>query len=86
MENVAKVYGDGDITIVVNTTTASARVFVGTQQIGYIQKLNLVMDCKEPNVQIEMNFPQSHNADTSLKIEEQVRSVKQQAPWVKITR
>jgi hypothetical protein len=86
MENEAKVYGDGDVTIVCNVTTNSARVFVGTQPIGFIQKLRLNLDHKEPQVDLEFTFPQSYDQATALKIEEQVRSVKQQLPWAKVIR
>jgi hypothetical protein len=86
MQNEARVFGDGDVTIVVNMVTATARVYVGTQQIGWLQKLKLELDLTKPNPQLELSFPQSHDKNLSMKIEEQVRAVKQQVPWAIITR
>ena len=86
MENEAKVYGEGDVTIVLNATTSSVRIFVGTQQVGFITKLSMNLDVKDPQTHLEFGFPQSHDQTTAMKIEEQVRFVKQQVPWVKITR
>lgn len=86
MQNEARVFGDGDVTIVVNMASASARVYVGTQQVGFLRKLNLSLDSAEPTPQLEFVFPQSHDQNTSLRIEEQVRAVKQHVPWAKVTR
>ena len=85
MENEARVFGDGDVTICINMQTASARIYVGTQQVGFVQKLKLELDVTEPRPQLEFIFPQSHSRDTSLKIEEQVRAVKQCVPWAKVS-
>jgi hypothetical protein len=85
MQNEARVFGDGDVTIVVNMTTAAARVYIGQQQIGLIQKLKLELNMNDPLPQLEFTFPQSHDKNASLRIEEQVRAVKQ-VPWVKVTR
>lgn len=86
MQNEAKVFGDGDITIVVNRTTAAARVFAGTQLIGFVHKLKLDLDMKEITPQLEFSFPQSHDQDVNLRIEEQVRAIRQHAPWARINR
>src|SRR5512135_3521189 len=86
MQNEARVFGDGDVTIVVNMSSASARVYVGTQQVGFLRKLNLSLDSAEPSPQLEFVFPQSHDQTTALRIEEQVRSIKQHLPWAKIIR
>ncbi len=86
MQNEAKVFGEGDVTIVINMVTASARVYVGTQPVGFLQKLKLELDLTKPNPQLEMAFPQSHDKTASLRIEEQVRAIKQQVPWAKIIR
>jgi hypothetical protein len=86
MENEAKVFGEGDVTIVVNMMAATARVYVGTQVIGLIQKLRLDLDVNEPLSKIEFTFPQSHDKDSALRIEEQVRSVRQHVPWARISR
>ena len=86
MQNEAKVFGDGDVTIVMNMVTASARVYIGTHQVGLIQKLKLALNMSEPLPQLEFVFPQSHDQTASLRIEEQVRAVRQQLPWAKVTR
>jgi hypothetical protein len=86
MVNEARVFGNGDVTIVINMMTSSARVYVGTEPVGFIQKLRLDLDLDQPSPQLEFTFPQSHNRDTATRIEEQVRSVKQQIPWAKIIR
>lgn len=86
MQNEARVFGDGDVTIVVNMTSASARVYVGTQQVGYLQKLNLSLDLENPSPQLEFVFPQSYDSGVNTRIEEQVRAVRQQVPWAKVIR
>lgn len=85
MDNEARVFAEGDVTIVVNRQTAAARIYVGTQLIGFVQKLKLELDMQIPNPQLEFIFPKSHDANTSLRIEEQVRAVKQHVPWAKIS-
>jgi hypothetical protein len=86
MQNEAKVFGEGDVTIVVNMVTASARVYIGTQPVGFLQKLKLDLDITKVNPQLEFTFPQSHDKTASMRIEEQVRAVKQQVPWAKVIR
>jgi len=86
MNNSAKVFGEGDVTIVINMQAAAARIYVGSQLVGFVQKLKLELDLKEPRPQLEFAFPQSHDANTSMRIEEHVRMVKQQVPWAKVIR
>ena len=86
MQNAAKVFGEGDVTIVINRVTTSARVYVGTQQISLLQKIKLDLDFSKPSPQLEFSFPQTHDKETSLRIEEQVRAVKQCIPWAQVTR
>jgi hypothetical protein len=80
MENEAKIFGDGDVTIAFNMLTGSARVYIGTQQIGLIQNLKLNINCKEQLTNFELNFPQNPN----IHVEEQIRNVKQLIPWAKV--
>ena len=84
MINKARVFGDGDVTIVVNLLSNSTRVFVGTQQIGLLQKLKLDIDVNNPATQLELTFPTSNDTEINSKVEETVRSVKQQLTWAKI--
>jgi len=81
----AKVFGDGDITITFNQISACAKVYVGTQQIGFIQglKLELNMDAQIPK--FELKFPTSTEEKTQLSIEENIRVLKM-LPWVSIIR
>jgi hypothetical protein len=86
MQNEARVFGDGDVTIVFNMITASARVYVGTQQVGFLKRVKLDLDLAQVNPQLEFVFPQSHDPAANMKIEEQIRAVRQQVPWAKLTR
>ncbi len=85
MDGAAKVFGEGDVTIVVNMISNAARVYVGTKQIGLIQKLNLHLDMKQTTPQLEMEFPRTGDAQADLRIEESMREVKR-LPWVRVTR
>ncbi len=86
MQNEARVFGEGDVTIVVNRTTAAAQIFVGTQRVGFVSNLKLELDTQKPTTQLEFMFPKAFEESTNLRIEEQMRLVKQVAPWVKIIR
>ena len=85
MDGAAKVFGEGDMTIVINMITSAARIYVGTKQIGCVQKLNLHLDVKQTTPQLELEFPRTGDTTTDLRIEEHMREVKK-LPWVKVTR
>ncbi len=85
MDGSAKVFGDGDVTIVLNMLSGAARVYIGTKQIGFIQKVNLHLDVKQQSPQLEIEFPRTGDQATDLRIEENAREVKR-LPWIKVIR
>ena len=75
----SKIFGEGDVTITFNSTSESMRVYVGTQEIEFVQNIKFNND--KQSTSFEITFIGS---DDNTKFEEQIRSVKQQIPWAKV--
>jgi len=80
-DGVPEVFGDGDVTVVVNNTTA--RVYVGSVRLDHVDKVTV--ESGADGTALGILFSRSHDADVSRSIEENVRAAKA-LPWVKVLR
>jgi hypothetical protein len=74
---IAKVFGNGDVTVACNESGACI-LYVGQKQIECIQKIRLECDI-EGNIILEVSFPRQ----SSAAIEANKRAVAQ-FPWVRV--
>ncbi len=79
-DGAPEVFGDGDMTVAVNK--ASVRLYVGTVQVEYVERLSLGQS--ESGAELSVQFFRSHDPEVSRKIEEHVRLART-VPWIRVT-
>lgn len=84
MKEGARVFGDGDITVVLNAKSSDTRVYIGAKEVSFLSGVKLSTDGSQAT-SIELVFKLPSSPLEVLKIEEQTRAVKQ-FPWVKVAR
>jgi hypothetical protein len=75
-----RVWGAGDITIAVGMH--GYRIWVGVLLIDYVEEIKIIAN-SQGNPQVQIRFPQSHERETQLRIEENVRVAKTMS-WIQV--
>jgi hypothetical protein len=75
-----KVFGDGVLTVCIGTRGCT--VYVGTEQIGFIENIEFEIESNGAP-QAKIKLPKSHDKDIRLKLEEQIRILKT-ISWIQI--
>ena len=80
-DGTPEVFGDGDVTIVMNGR--QARMFVGSVQVEVLDGIKLEVGQDGNGVSLAVSFPKSHEEDVARRIEENARTVRA-APWIRV--